>query len=109
VSLNRAPLYPDLRDHERVKEYGDVRGLRHNVFFLDHRNREDGNEELMSKRNTYEVCSPLRSEYGVTDSFKVAMIKDLVLYLLRSVILPLRHHALIFLQGKVATPNQAIS
>ncbi|KAF8959737.1 hypothetical protein BDZ97DRAFT_1666780 [Flammula alnicola] len=67
-SLIRNTLYPGLEDHELVHHYPDVRGIQQNVFFVTHNHREnDGQDDTASKYNTYEV----------------AMIADLVLYLLR--------------------------
>ncbi|KAF9555859.1 P-loop containing nucleoside triphosphate hydrolase protein [Agrocybe pediades] len=67
-SLIRNTLYPTLEDHPLVKEYPNVRGMQHNVFFLTHSHKENnGADDTASKFNTYEV----------------AMITDLVLYLLR--------------------------
>jgi hypothetical protein len=64
----RNTLYPKLQDHELVTKYPSVHGLTKNVFFLHHENRENGDgDESSSKYNTFEV----------------AMVKDLVLYLLR--------------------------
>ncbi|KAF8210466.1 P-loop containing nucleoside triphosphate hydrolase protein [Mycena galopus ATCC 62051] len=67
-TLIRNALYPALQDHKLVKSYSDVRGFSKNVFFFSHSHREnEGGEESASKYNTFEV----------------AMIKDLVLHLLR--------------------------
>ncbi|KAF7376292.1 hypothetical protein MSAN_00044600 [Mycena sanguinolenta] len=67
-ALIRNALYPALQDHDLVKSYSDVRGFAKNVFFFSHSHREnEGGEESASKYNTFEV----------------AMIKDLVLHLLR--------------------------
>ncbi|KAF8867865.1 P-loop containing nucleoside triphosphate hydrolase protein [Gymnopilus junonius] len=67
-SLIRNTLYPKLEDHKLVHNYPDVRGIHKNVFFVTHQHREnDGGDDSASKYNTYEV----------------AMIRDLVLYLLR--------------------------
>ncbi|KAF8656766.1 hypothetical protein AX16_002444 [Volvariella volvacea WC 439] len=67
-SLIRNTLYPTLIDNDKVKDYPDVRGMVQNIFFLDHQNAENGDQDdTASKYNTYEV----------------EMIKDLVLYLLK--------------------------
>ncbi|GJE96154.1 NFX1-type zinc finger-containing protein [Phanerochaete sordida] len=65
--LIRTILYPALEDHPLVHEYPHVRGMRSDVFFLDHRHPEASPEESVSKFNMHEV----------------AMIKDFVRYLLR--------------------------
>ena len=52
----RKPLYPNLFDHELVKNYPDVRGFARNVFFLSHSHRENGRlQESASRINIYEV------------------------------------------------------
>ncbi|KAG0698145.1 hypothetical protein DFH29DRAFT_943008 [Suillus ampliporus] len=67
-SLIRNTLYPRLEDHELVRDYPPVRGIAKNVFFVTHSHREnEGAEDSASKFNLYEV----------------AMIRELVLYLLR--------------------------
>ncbi|KAG1731512.1 uncharacterized protein EDB91DRAFT_1154350 [Suillus paluster] len=67
-SLIRNTLYPGLEDHELVRQYPSVRGIAKNVFFVNHNHREnEGAEDSAGKYNLYEV----------------AMIRELVLYLLR--------------------------
>ncbi|KAL2074450.1 hypothetical protein VTL71DRAFT_8228 [Oculimacula yallundae] len=41
-NLIRATIYPRLVDHESTRNLPDVVGMRHNVFFLDHDNLQDG-------------------------------------------------------------------
>ncbi|KAG8902313.1 hypothetical protein FRC00_012826 [Tulasnella sp. 408] len=66
--LIRCTLYPSLVDHGDVIGRPSIRGMAKDVFFLDHRHPEGGaGEESVSK----------------TNAFEVAMIKDLVLHLLR--------------------------
>ncbi|KAF8808643.1 hypothetical protein BYT27DRAFT_7188610 [Phlegmacium glaucopus] len=56
-SLIRNTLYPSLEDHKLVKEYPDVRGIQHNVFFVSHSHHEnEGGDDSGSKYNMYEVC-----------------------------------------------------
>lgn len=55
--LFRRTLYPKLEDHESVNNYPPVRGMRKNVFFFDHRHKENGGEDdSISKFNQFEVC-----------------------------------------------------
>ncbi|KDQ16534.1 hypothetical protein BOTBODRAFT_107034 [Botryobasidium botryosum FD-172 SS1] len=66
--ISRNTLYPNLEDHELVRNYAPVRGIAKSVFFMSHAHKENGNDEdTMSKRNDFEV----------------EMIRDLVLYFLR--------------------------
>ncbi|KZT03360.1 uncharacterized protein LAESUDRAFT_366011 [Laetiporus sulphureus 93-53] len=63
----RQILYPRLEDNEIVLSYPPVQGMRKDVYFLTHTNKENGSDDSVSKHNTYEV----------------EMIRDLVLYFLR--------------------------
>ncbi|KAL4242825.1 hypothetical protein ABKN59_011535 [Abortiporus biennis] len=63
----RTILYPRLEDNDVVMNYPRVSGMQHNVFFLNHKNKEGGTEDSVSKFNMYEV----------------EMVRDLVLYLLK--------------------------
>ncbi|KAF8316395.1 hypothetical protein DL93DRAFT_2193459 [Clavulina sp. PMI_390] len=61
-------LYPRLEDHSIVKAYPAIRGLQRDVYFVNHSGKENGaDEDSVSKHNKFEA----------------AMIKDLVLHLLR--------------------------
>jgi hypothetical protein len=56
--LIRNTLYKDLEDDEITTKYPNVRGVQHNVYFINHRNREDkGKNEfaIQSHSNQYEV------------------------------------------------------
>ncbi|KAJ7593996.1 hypothetical protein C8J56DRAFT_925724 [Mycena floridula] len=66
--LIRRTLYPNLKDHDLVTKYPDVRGFAKNVFFFSHHNRDNGSDE---------------DSDGKYNLFEVNMIKDLVLYLLK--------------------------
>ncbi|RPD60417.1 hypothetical protein L226DRAFT_469457 [Lentinus tigrinus ALCF2SS1-7] len=63
----REILYPKLEDNELVSRYPSVQGMRKDVFFLNHLNKENGTEDSVSKFNMFEV----------------EMIRDLVVYFLR--------------------------
>jgi len=46
-----------LEDNEIVKKYPHVKGMRENVMFFTHNNKEDGSQDSsVSKVNTFEVC-----------------------------------------------------
>jgi AAA domain len=51
----RAQTYPMLRDHESVHGRPDVKGVTENVFFLDHKHPEVGEEDGTSKKNYHEA------------------------------------------------------
>ncbi|KAG8751519.1 hypothetical protein FRC14_007810 [Serendipita sp. 396] len=68
ASIARLTLYPHLEDNIRVTEYPAVRGLARNIFFFNHAHAEGGgDDESMSKFNTFEIT----------------MVKALVQHLLR--------------------------
>lgn len=57
-TLIRETIYPRLVDHETVKNFPDVVGMRKNVFWMDHENMEEGNEidvHQKSHSNLWEV------------------------------------------------------
>ena len=55
ISLLVKPIYPELKNHESVHDYPVIRGVKHNLFLIDHQQNEDHNEELMSKMNHHEA------------------------------------------------------
>ncbi|KAH9052824.1 hypothetical protein EDB87DRAFT_1676964 [Lactarius vividus] len=63
----RTILYPNLEDNEVVRDYPAVHGMEKNVVFFSHNNPESSEDDSVSKHNMFEV----------------AMIRDLVLYLLK--------------------------
>ncbi|EMD37515.1 hypothetical protein CERSUDRAFT_114154 [Gelatoporia subvermispora B] len=68
ANLIRTTLYPNLEDHDLVKQYPVVRGLSKNTFFFNHNHKENGgDDDTVSKYNKFEVD----------------MIVDLVKYMLR--------------------------
>ncbi|KAH8976901.1 hypothetical protein EDB92DRAFT_1938185 [Lactarius akahatsu] len=63
----RTILYPNLEDNEVVRGYPAVHGMEKNVVFFSHNNPENSEDDSVSKHNMFEV----------------AMIRDLVIYLLK--------------------------
>ncbi|CAB4384074.1 unnamed protein product [Rhizophagus irregularis] len=56
--LIRYTLYPSLIDGDNTRRYENVRGAQHNVYFIEHRNPEDGSggeHAMKSHVNRYEV------------------------------------------------------
>lgn len=57
--LIRETLYPSLKDHDSVLGYPPVSGVRHRLYWLDHREPETGADPIQvlqsSYSNTYEV------------------------------------------------------
>lgn len=58
-TLIRETMYPELVDHESLAFLPNVVGLRRNLFWMNHRNLEDGNENDLqhvgSRSNAWEV------------------------------------------------------
>ena len=54
--MDRNTLYEGLQDHELVQKYDDVRGMVKNMFFVNHKHKENGGtDDTASKYNVYEV------------------------------------------------------
>ena len=56
-ALVRAQTYPDLRDHESVTTYPNVKGVDENLVFIDHSHLEDGADTngARAKSNVFEA------------------------------------------------------
>ena len=86
--MPRTILYPRLEDHRSVGLYPPVQGVEKDVFFFSHKNKENAEDDSVSKYNMFEVC-----RYLELDSYtmiqhtglanQVEMIRDLVLYFLK--------------------------
>ena len=69
-AVMRSAAYPDVRDSLEVSKYPEVSGMRHRLFWLDHREPED------SKRNRSDSIS-------YTNKYEVDMVSALVRHLIR--------------------------
>ncbi|XP_067659756.1 NFX1-type zinc finger-containing protein 1-like [Haliotis asinina] len=49
------PLYKDLKDDKCVKTYDNVKGIAHNVYFIEHQHPHEYDEETKSFLNEYEA------------------------------------------------------
>ncbi|XP_022092100.1 NFX1-type zinc finger-containing protein 1-like isoform X2 [Acanthaster planci] len=54
-SLMKKHFYNNLHDDESVLKMDDVKGVKHNMFFIDHRCLEDEDDDDRSKSNQYEA------------------------------------------------------
>ena len=84
----RTILYPKLEDNDIVHHYPHVQGVPKNVFFFSHSNKENAEDDSVSKYNSFEVRQYLGLDnYTMTQSTlfsnQVEMIRDLVLYFLK--------------------------
>jgi hypothetical protein len=71
ADLVRVPLYKNLLDHESVHAYPPVAGMYSSLYWLDHRNYEDGANPLDSK------------ETSRSNSFEAQMATELVSHLFK--------------------------
>ena len=55
ISLLVKPIYPELTNHDSVLSYPAVKGVKHNMFLIDHQQNETHSEELLSKMNHHEA------------------------------------------------------
>ncbi|XP_031549984.1 NFX1-type zinc finger-containing protein 1-like [Actinia tenebrosa] len=75
-------IYEDLQDHPSVKEYDNMRGVEHNVFFIDHRHHEDSSEDSFSHLNEHEAQFLVRlCRYFVQQGYEPSQITILTPYL----------------------------
>ncbi len=49
------PIYDGLQNHKSVYKYENIAGAKHNMFFIEHKQRENENEDLKSHYNTHEA------------------------------------------------------
>ncbi|XP_067659791.1 NFX1-type zinc finger-containing protein 1-like [Haliotis asinina] len=49
------PIYPQLKDHDVVKAYGNVRGVSRNIYFIEHQHPHSFDEETKSFENSHEA------------------------------------------------------
>ncbi|KAK3611431.1 hypothetical protein CHS0354_027159 [Potamilus streckersoni] len=55
ISVLVRHIYPDLRVHSLVRQYGDAKGFKRNIFFIEHMKEESYNGESRSYSNEYEA------------------------------------------------------
>ncbi|PKC57922.1 hypothetical protein RhiirA1_541364 [Rhizophagus irregularis] len=76
--LIRYTIYDDLEDGENTTNYPNIRGVQHNVYFIDHRYRED-NSAMQSHVNMFEVEMVVEMvkyfvKYGYTKPEDIAVL-----------------------------------
>ena len=75
-------IYPELFDHESVKKYPSVKGMKNNVFFLMHNNKEEIYIDGRSRLNPYEVEMALGlARYLIQQGYAANQITILATYL----------------------------
>lgn len=63
IRIPRTILYPKLEDNDIVRHYPHVQGMETNVFFFSHNNKENAEDDSVSKYNSFEVrqCLDLKT------------------------------------------------
>ena len=81
ANLVRPHIYTSLVDHESVLQYGDVRGVKNNLFFIQHEHNETHDENLLSHSNPHEAAFlTALCKYFLQQGYKPEQITILVTY-----------------------------
>lgn len=81
ISCLIADIYPDLKNHDDVSAYPDVKGVSSNVFFVNHSFPEEGNAESKSKSNKHEAeYITALCKYLILQGYSQKQITVLTLY-----------------------------
>lgn len=81
AALIRPHIYKELLDHEKVKSYEPVKGMKTNVFFVDHTHPENGVEGLRSPANNHEATFIIcLAQYLLTQGYDPDQITVLTPY-----------------------------
>ena len=81
ISFFMKHFYDDLIDNECVKSFENIKGISENMFFIDHRAKEDGDEESQTKSNIYEAEYLTRlCDYLLKQNYAAEKITILVAY-----------------------------
>lgn len=81
ISKMMTLIYPNLRDHESVAKYPNIKGLMSNLFFMNHSFTEDTNEMMQSKVNKKEAEFIVRFLiYLIQQKYAAEKITVLTLY-----------------------------
>jgi len=81
ISFFMQHFYDDLVDNDSVKDFENIKGLTKNIFFIDHRFKEEGDEESLSKSNIFEAQYLTRlCDYLLKQNYEAEKITILVAY-----------------------------
>ncbi|KAH9330791.1 hypothetical protein KI387_002899, partial [Taxus chinensis] len=81
ISMLISDLYPSLQDHDSVLNYEDIKGIKNNVFFLDHKAMESETSEASSKVNVKEAVLIVEfCLYLLRQGYKYSDITILTMY-----------------------------
>ena len=81
AELVRPHIYKELCDHQKVMNYGPIKGMKKNMFFVHHKNPEKPMEGLMSPANSHEAVFVIRlAKYLSYQGYKSDQITILTPY-----------------------------
>ena len=81
ISFFMKYFYNDLVDNDSVKCFENINGIGKNIFFIDHRMKEEGDEESLTKSNIYEASFLTRlCDYLLKQNYSAEKITILVAY-----------------------------
>ena len=81
ANLIRPHIYQELSDHQKVMNYRPVKGMKTNMFFVDHRFPEQPMEGLMSPANSHEANFVVRLvKYLLSQGYKPDQLTILTPY-----------------------------
>ena len=81
ANLVRPHIYTSLVDHESVLKYGDVRGVKNNLFFIQHEHNETHDENILSHSNPHEAAYlAALCKYFLQQGYQPEQITILVTY-----------------------------
>lgn len=81
ANLVRPHIYTSLVDHESVLQYGEVKGVKNNLFFIQHEHNETNDENLLSHSNPHEAAYLVAlCNYFLQQGYEPEQITILVTY-----------------------------
>ncbi len=81
ISRLIAPIYPKLLDSENVKQYGHIKGVEKDIFFISHNKQESSDKDSKSKSNQFEADIVVAlCKYLVQQGYKTSQITILTTY-----------------------------
>ena len=74
-------IYEDLKNHQSVEEYEDIKGMKKNMFFINHSHLENHNDESHSHTNDHEATFLVAlCRYLLQQGYKAEQITLLTTY-----------------------------
>ena len=74
-------IYDDLENHESVEQYEDIKGMKKNMFFINHSHMENHNDETHSHTNEHEATFLVAlCRYLIQQGYKAEQVTLLTTY-----------------------------